>query len=57
MTIQDKIRFDALSCKDENTRKTLLAIADALDNGKSLEECIEDLKKVLATRSDAPRSP
>ena len=57
MTIQDKIRFDALSCKDENTKKTLLAIADALDNGKSLEECISDLKDILDARFDALQAP
>jgi hypothetical protein len=57
MSISDKIRFDAMSCKNENTRKTLLAIADALDKGYSLEECIYDLKKVLDASSDTLQAP
>ena len=52
MTIQDKIRFDALSCKDEKTRKVLLEIAEALDKGYSLEDCAELLKKVLDNKGD-----
>ena len=56
-SIQDKIRFDAMSCKDEDMRNMLLAIADALDKGASLEECRDKLKEILDTRSDAPQAP
>ena len=51
MSISDKIRFDAMSCKDENTRKTLFAIADALDKGYSFEECLEIIKRVEAKKT------
>ena len=46
-----------MSCKDEDMRNMLLAIADALDKGASLEECRDKLKEILDTRSDAPQAP